>query len=155
MVVITIISFLLVFTLPVFKNPGFFTTRSQETQNLIELIQSLKLRSKAESNDFHLHIDTRGNRIWVTNGTMGKDEKQRAENETAKVLNRVEITGVEFPDQRPSGPEPVVISFSKNGYSDMVKIHMGNGEEALTLTIQPFLPKVLTSQGYISFDDCT
>ncbi|MCP3940076.1 MAG: prepilin-type N-terminal cleavage/methylation domain-containing protein [Desulfobacteraceae bacterium] len=149
-VVITIISGMLFFTIPMFNGAGIFRDTNKETGKLIQLIQSLKRKSLGADRDFFLNISMESHAVWVTDSTM--DETAREEAGEDYLFDAWQIIGIEFPAD--VSPSPLGIRFSKKGYSDMVIIHLNDGEEAVSLKIEPFLPEVEVVNRYISFDDC-
>jgi prepilin-type N-terminal cleavage/methylation domain-containing protein len=150
MVVITIISLMLFFAIPLFKIPANFGNKNTDTAKLIQLIQSLKRKSIGQNQDYFLHIATDSNRVWITDTSMDEpdDQDKTDPGENLEILH-IELLG----KPRSSGKE-TIIKFSKNGYSDMAIIHMDTGETPISLKVQPFLMEIETMAGHISFDDC-
>ena len=153
-VVITIISLMLFFAIPLFKIPTTFGDKSQNTTKLIQLIQSLKRKSIAQNQDFFLHISTDSNRIWITKTSILTQEEPHQQDDKPPPEENPGILHIELPGKPVSSEKEAIIKFSKNGYSDMAIIHMENGETPISLKVQPFLMEVETMPGHISFDDC-
>jgi prepilin-type N-terminal cleavage/methylation domain-containing protein len=152
-VVITILSTLLFFSLPMFRKTNIFQDGKKETGALIQLIQSLKQISMAENMDLFLHISTDSNLIWVTNSKMDQAQLQEAEH-LAKNLSPLKIIQIKFPDKPDNTQGIHVIEFNKKGYSNMAIIHLNDGENPVSLKIQPFLMEITLVPGHISYNDC-
>lgn len=154
-VVIAIISTLLFFSMPMFKATGIFQNKDREIGELIQLIQSLKHRSIQENMDFALHFSLDSNRVWITDSTMDETSLQNARDEKIELFHDLKITRIEFPPgANGMGREAPVIGFSRKGYSDMVILHLDDGDDLVSLKIEPFLMEVESIPGHISFDDC-
>lgn len=152
MVVIMIISTMLFFSMPMFKAAGIFQNKNQEIGKLIRLIQSLKSKSVQEDMDFFLHFSLESNTLWITDSSMDENETQTARDNEIELLHDLRITRIEFP--RHNDNQTVVIGFSKKGYSDMAILHMDDGQDLVSLKIEPFLMAVDSIPGHISFNDC-
>lgn len=150
-VVITIISLMLFFAIPLFKLPANFGNKNQDTAKLIQLIQSLKRKSIGQNQDYFLHISTDSNRVWITDTSTDEPEDQDDKVDPGENL---EILHIELLGEPISSGKETIIKFSKNGYSDMAIIHMDTGETPISLKVQPFLMEIETMAGFISFDDC-
>jgi len=153
-VVMAIISTLLFFSMPLFKDAGIFQNQKKEIGKLIQLIQSLKRRSIQENMDFSLHISLESTAVWITDSTMDEAALQQARDDGTLLFHDLKITGIEFPGRSDTPQEAPVIFFSKKGYSDMAILHMDDGDGPVSLKIEPFLMEITPMPGQISFHDC-
>jgi len=149
-VVITIISIMLFFTIPMFNGAGILKDTNKEIGKFIQLIQSLKSESIEEKQDFFLHISMDPHAVWITDSAMDEEALEKARDNC--LFDTLEITHIELPGK--VSPSPQGIRFSKKGYSDRVIIQLNHGDEAVSLKIEPFLQEVDLIKGHISFDDC-
>jgi prepilin-type N-terminal cleavage/methylation domain-containing protein len=165
MVVLFILSTMLFVTIPHFRGSGI-SRSGNENQVLVALIQSLKRSAVKEGRDFFLHLDVVDGRAWasVEPGDQGTGDARAstADNRRADEDNGVlksplltlPLKGVEIMNQSDLETTDAVIHFYSQGYSDMALIQMGEGDQAVTLRISPFLWDVEIVQGHGSFNDC-
>ncbi len=149
-VVLFILSILALFTIPQFNGNGLFQDETNGSRALVELIQTLKLKAVKEDQDFFLHLDLVSNRAWVSSQTAEGDK----DGEKQKLLENLNLTGIELLNEPDPPGTDAVIRFSGQGYCDMALIHMEGEEGTITLRIRPFLPEVDIIQGNQSFQDC-
>lgn len=153
-VVISIISIVLVFSFPVFRNISLFSDSQSHVEDIIRLINNLKKRAVGQQVDFQLNIDSDDRIIWVTSSVMDDEAKESAKATGARFSDNVTVLDIEFPGTRFTGPGVYRIRFLKQGYSDFALIHIIDDEENITLKIEPFLSQVDVLKGHVSFDDC-
>jgi len=149
-VVITIISVMLFFCVPLFTGARIFRDTNTETRRLVQLIQSLKQKSIEKKQDFFLHISMDPPGVWVTDSTMDEEALEKARGNS--VFTGLDITRIEWPGNILSSSRGIL--FSKKGYSDRVIVQLNDGEEEVCLKIEPFLLEVEVIKGQLSFDDC-
>ena len=144
-VVICLVSILLVFVIPVFRDLGPDRHNTGKTASLVSLIRSLKHRSVLEKKDYFLTIDTRTDRVWVN----------RNEDDALIFDSDVRIQGVEIQAAGDhQGRDEITLAFYARGHSDRARIHLLEGEREVTLKIEPFLTQIDITDQYASFDDC-
>jgi len=152
-IVLSIISLVLLFSVPVFKNIQIFSNSNNEAGRILLLVEKLKKESVQENKNMLMHIDLSEQRIWVT--------KEMTEDETSGfVLSQIRILDVIFSkDMKYDHDEyhnEYQIKFSSKGYSDMVLIHLRDDDENdHTIIIEPFLLKPEFEDKHVSFEDCT
>lgn len=157
-VVITIIAALMAFSIPVFKGSGVFNTRMQGVKDLAGLITSLKYRAMRENHDIFLHIDPAADHLWITDTSMDVPAIEAAKTSAFKLAKNLRISGIEFartPAHDQENKAARSIRFSRQGYSDLVILHLDGADTPVSLKIEPFLMDVETVFDRISFDDCT
>ncbi|MCA1794045.1 MAG: Tfp pilus assembly protein FimT/FimU [Desulfotignum sp.] len=157
-VVITIMATLMAFSIPVFQGTGVFTTRMQGVKDLAGLITSLKYRAMRENHDIFLHIDPAGDHIWMTDTSMDGPALETAKASAFELTQNLRISEIEFartPSHDRENTPTRSIRFSRQGYSDLVILHLDGADTPVSLKIEPFLMDVETVFDRISFDDCT
>ncbi|MCK5097625.1 MAG: prepilin-type N-terminal cleavage/methylation domain-containing protein [Desulfobacteraceae bacterium] len=161
-VVLSIISLVLFFSVPVFKNIQIFSSSNNELARILFLVEKLKKNSVQEDKNMFMHIDLLDQRIWVTNEIL-EENKENKTVESGFVLSQIRILDVMFSEEMQSNQSnqgsysnEYQIKFSSRGYSDMVLIHLRDEDENdITIIIEPFLLKAKFEEKYVSFEDCT
>jgi len=153
-VVISIFSVILLFSIPLFKDIGLFSGHSHRAASLSFLIESLKLQAVSENTDLFLHIDVDTGLVFVTHGSMDERAMARARQEGRLYKGDVELLNIEFPGTGRSAKSNHTIRFSRKGYSDRALIHLRTDNQKRTLKIGMFLTKVRWYDRYVSYDDC-
>ena len=152
-IVLSIISLVLFFSVPVFKNIQIFSNSNNEAGRIFLLVAKLKKESVQENKNMFMHIDLLEQRIWVTK-EMTEGEK------SGFVLSQIRVLDVVFSEgmklDRNEYHSEYQVKFSSKGYSDMVLIHFrdDDGNDS-TIIIEPFLLKPKFEDQYVSFEDCT
>lgn len=153
-VVVSIISILLVFSVPLFRDLPYFSSPRPKVSVLVNLIQSLKQNAVIQNRDFFLHIEPHAGLVWTSDTAMDDTARELAK-QKAMVFDRdVTIVSVELPGPRESPPETVRLHFLKQGYSDRALVHLRESDEDVTLRISAFLSEVERYYQYVSYDDC-
>ncbi len=152
-VVLSILAGLLVFSLPVFRKVDLFSNTDTQAGQIARLVNDLKNRAMENNTDIILHVETAGQTIWVSTQGMDEDALEEARSNGFSLPDGLVILDVEFPDAKQSSAD-YQIRFRKQGYSDFALIHMNNGEDNLTLKIEPFISKALLLDEHVSFEDC-
>lgn len=153
-IVVLIISVMVFFSVPVFKNSGFFQGRDKGVNQLILMIQSLKQRSIDHKKDYSLHFSQNTARVWIIDSAMDEQAREKAAENGMDLLGNWQLTQVKFPGDSQHNQRHPVIGFSQKGYSDMAIIHLTDGERSVSLKIEPFLMEIQQMEGHVSFDDC-
>lgn len=171
MVVLTILSVLLSFTIPIFKKTAL-SPDLEQMEDLARLISTLKHRAILENKDFFMHLDTGSGQVRISGSAQDEDGTEPAfpgdpgkpgdlgdPGEPAlTITGPLHIAGIEFPgtsrDTGRAGSDPV-IRFSRHGYSDQAILHLEGGKTPVSLVIEPFLLEPKTVLSRVSFDDCT
>lgn len=154
MVVISIITILLLFSFPVFKNFTFFSDTTSHVSDIVRLINDLKKRAVELNTDFLMHIDPGAGMVWVTDEIMTDDAKAAAKETAVFFSDRLVVLDIEFPDIKQKETREYQIRFRKQGYSDFALIHMMEGGTIITVKIEPFLSQAQVLDKQVHFDDC-
>ncbi|MCD4736124.1 MAG: prepilin-type N-terminal cleavage/methylation domain-containing protein [Bacteroidales bacterium] len=154
MVVISIVAILLLFSFPVFRDIGLFSDSASQVGNIVRLINDLKKRAVEANVDFILHMDLGSGMVWVTDDAMEDKAKEAAKEKGVRLSDGLTILDVEFPGIKETGPREYRIRFRKQGYSDFALIHIIEGENNITLKIEPFLSQVQFLDKHVYLEDC-
>lgn len=153
-VVMALISSLLFFSLPVFRDVALFSSGTNQAGDMVRLINDLKKRAVEQNADLVMHMDTLSNKVWVTSDHMDAAQKEEAKENSAQLSTDIVVSGVAYPDMPLTDFLELKIRFSRHGYSDAVHIHIIEDQKYVTLKIAPFLPRVQIKEGHVHFEDC-
>lgn len=148
-VVISIISVLLAFSLPRL-DVSFFSDKDRKISTWILLqVKSLKEQAVRQQTLFVLNIDLDAREMYTSVGPM-TDETPKSDG--FQVPSGYEIMDVEFPNGDKITRGVAEIYFYRKGYSDKALIHIrDNDNNQYSYLIEPFLPHVAISEEYIEF----
>ncbi|MBF0227651.1 MAG: type II secretion system protein [Desulfobacterales bacterium] len=153
-VVMFLLSITLFFALPNINNSILSNSKNQFSRWLILNIKALKEKSTAEQNKYILHIAISTGRLWITNETMGEEDKINAARQAYKISNDIKIIDVELMRKGIISSGRVDINFYKGGYSDKAFIHFADEKyDQFTVSVEPFIGKVIFYDGYIQLKD--
>ncbi len=153
-VVISILSMLLLFSLPVFREIVLFSDSTTQVGNMVRLINDLKKRAVAQEMDYLMNINPGSGLVWVTNEAMDDEAKEMAKEEGSFLSEKIDIIDVEFPGSKETGNMEHSIRFKKQGYSDFALIHLIENGMDITLKIEPFLSQVQLLNKHVYLEDC-
>lgn len=153
-VVISIVSVLLLFSFPVFRDISLFSDSTTRVGDIVRLANDLKKRAVKKNIDFVMHLDTGSGLLWVTNDAMDDKAKDLAKEKGVLFSDNIQVLDIEFPGIKDSGNREHRIRFQRKGYSDFVLIHIIEDEKDMTLRIEPFLPLVKVLHKHVYFTDC-
>ncbi len=157
--VVLIVSTLIFFGVPRFRNTGFFQGQDKDVNRLIHLVQELKQRSVKDQLDYFLHLSPDSKMAWITDSAMDDQAREQALENPIELLNTWQLEQIEYPAALQGDHTPYIIKFNKLGYSDMAIIHlahqtMDRDDRLVSLRIEPFLMEVQSIEGRVSFNDC-
>lgn len=153
-VVIGIMSLLLMFSFPVFRDIPLFSDTGAGTGDLVRLMDDLKKRAVEADTDFLLHLEPESGRVWVTHEGIDEAKMQSARENGAELSGDLRVIGVEYPEFKDPGGREYLIRFNRRGYSDFAYIHVTEDRKKRTLKLEPFLPRVLILEDHAHFEDC-
>ncbi len=152
-VVISLISIMLVFSIPRFHAAVLSDPDRQASRWITETVQNLKQESVRHNRRYVMHIDISTNRGWVTHDRMSEEEVNAAQSERFSFPEGAGLVDVEFPEKGKVSTGETEISFYKNGYSDKALIHVEFVDSGFkTYLIEPFLQKAKTYNNYSEFE---
>ncbi len=153
-VVISIISVLLAFSLPRL-DASFFSDKDRKISTWILLkVKLLKEQAVQEQTLFVLNVDLDEGTMWTSAGPM-TDETPKTDE--FKVPSGFEIMDVAVPGDDPNDDKKVSrgvaeINFYRQGYSDKAIIHLRDRDNnQFSYLIEPFLPHVKIVEEYVGF----
>jgi len=153
-VVISIISILLLFSFPLFRDFGLFSDSTGQVGDIVRLINDLKKRAVEKNADVILHMDSGSGQVWVTDYAMEDEARQTAKQKATQLSDKITLLDVEFPGNRETGSREYQIRFKASGYSDFALIHIIEDEKNITLKIEPFLSQVQLLDEHVYLEDC-
>ena len=86
-VVLSIVSTLLLFSFPVFRDIVLFYDAESQVGAIVRLINNLKKRAVTQSVDFLIHLDPGSGMVWITNDNMDDAEKETAKVKAETIRN--------------------------------------------------------------------
>ncbi len=153
-VVISLISLMLFFSLPRLQDNPFLDDSKQSSRWLIGKVQSLKESVIRDQKQHSLHFDLGSGRIWETNESMSpEDIEDAALNSSYSLPDELRILDIEYPQKGKIYTGQAEIIFYKAGYTDKALVHMQEGNSYLSFLIEPFLSNVQLFESYSGFDD--
>ena len=152
-VVISLISIMLVFSIPRFHAAVSSDPDRKASRWIIETVQNLKQESVRHNRQYVLHIDIGANRGWVTHDLMSEEEVNAAQSEGFSFPEGTGIVDIEFPKKGKVSTGETEISFYKKGYSDKALIHVKFADSSFkTYLIEPFLQETKIYNTYWEFE---
>ncbi|OQY00798.1 MAG: hypothetical protein B6I26_05835 [Desulfobacteraceae bacterium 4572_130] len=150
--VMSILGIVLFFVIPEFETFTYFSNSENSINKIILLVKKLKIKAVSENIDYFMHIDSRANKIWISNDSM---EIEKLNELKQKSMTYMRIDSVELFNNIKQENEDIKIRFSKYEYSDMAFIHIqDNNNNYVTIKIEPFLSNAEIRNKYISLKDC-
>jgi len=153
-VVISIVSALLFFSIPVFNKISIFSNSSGQIGGMVRLMENLKTRAVEKNTDFTLNIHPVSTSVWVTNTDMNEEARQEAEDNATVLSGDIVFLDLKFPDIQQTPDQNYQLMFYKEGHSDFAMLHITESDSDITLKLEPFLSNVQVIEGHISFEDC-
>lgn len=153
-VVVSIISIVLLFSFPLFRDVSILSGNGGDAGDLARLTEDLKKRAVKNHHDYFLHLDKTAGRIWVISEDMEEEQKRGAEEKATSLSGRTRIVSVQFAGQKKKELPEYVIRFRKQGYSDHALIQIIENGNQLTLKIEPFLPETPVTENHVDFEEC-
>ncbi len=151
-VVISLISIMLFFSLPRFKHPFQPDDTKSVSRWIMLKVKYLKEISANEKKLNILHINLDSNKMWTTDESMMAEELQNAEEKAYRLPEGIRLLDVEFPGGNNISAGTAKINFYKRGYSDSAIIHLENSDtKHFSYIIEPFMPRVSRYDKYIDF----
>ena len=152
--VISLISLMLLFTLPRLQDNPFLDDSKKSSRWLIGKVQSLKESSIRDQKQYSLHFDLDSDRIWETNESMSPEDIENAAlNKSYSLPEELRIMDIEYPQKGKIYSGQAEINFYRAGYTDKALVHMQEGDSYLSFLIEPFLSNVQFFESYAGFED--
>lgn len=152
-VVISLLSFVLVFSLPSFEGILGADQQKKFARWLMIKTRTLKEKALRERKLYRLHIGPDTGRFWITTPEMDEAALEQARDSGYRLPDEILVLDVEYPENTLSTGE-AVIRFYPAGYSDKALIHVEDGQSRqYSFFIEPFLPQVRMVPEYASFQD--
>jgi len=152
-VVITLISIMLFFSLPRFQVGILADNTKKVSRWIMTKVRVLKAAAAGDQKRYALNVNIDNNSFWVTTETMSAEELQHAEQNRYRLPAGINIIDIEFPTKGKISTGHAEIRFYKNNYSDKALIHIEDDDNRqFSFLIEPFLPGVKFYEQYIGFE---
>ncbi len=152
-VVISLMSIMLVLTVPRFHSSLFLDETKTSARWIIGKIQRLKEAAIRDQKQHTLHIDLDTERFWETDESMSAETLESAAMNAAPLPDGLKIADIEYPIRGKIDSGQTDITFYKEGHSDKVLIHLEDGATYISYLIEPFLSYVTRYETYASFEN--
>jgi len=124
-------------------------------KKLIALAQELRADAVREQLTYCLHIDLDQGRYWTSSTDMTPAKRDERKKAATSFPEDVKVTdGYPVGDEKKTEGELTVLFF-KNGVVQPTVLHLGNGDEHLTLFFEPFINRIRMLKEYIDFPEKT
>ena len=153
MVVISLLSIMLVLTVPRFHSALFLDETKKSARWIIGKIQSLKESAIRDQKQRTLHIDLDTERFWETDESMSTETLESTALNAAPLPDGLKIADIEYPIRGKIDSGQAEITFYKDGHSDKVLIHLQDGADYISYLIEPFLSDVTRYETYARFEN--
>jgi len=148
-VVISLISLLLFFSMPRFEVMQLNDTSRKASQWIIANIRYLKEHSLRDRKPYIMHIGIDTGRLWITDPSMTEENRQQAAQSAFTLPPDIRILDVEYPELGKLSMGRADIHFTEKGYSDKAMIHIAyDDQKQRSFLIEPFLPEVKIYETY-------
>jgi len=153
-VVISLISIMLFFAVPQFRNTLLTDSINHTSRWIIGKVRAIKEYSTSKQKLCILHVNLDSNKMWVSEETMTEENLHQANEKGFEIPGDLRLINVEYPQKGIISSGQADICFYKAGYSDKALIHIQrDDDEKVSFLIEPFLPKVKFYEKYVGFED--
>ena len=153
LVVISLLSIMLVLTVPRFHNTLFLDETKTASRWLIGKVRALKEAAIRDQKQHTLHIDLDTERFWETDESMSTEALESAALNADPLPDGLKIADIEYPIRGKINSGQTDITFYKNGYSDKALIHLQDDQEYVSFLIEPFLSEITRYETYAGFEN--
>jgi prepilin-type N-terminal cleavage/methylation domain-containing protein len=153
-VVISLISIMLFFAVPRFRNAVLTDNVNNTSRWIIGKVRVIKEYSTSKQKLCILHVNMDSNKIWVSDETMTQEDLEKANEKGFEIPEDVKVINVEYPQKGIISTGQADICFYRAGYSDKAFIRIqGDDEQKISFLIESFLPTVKLYKKYVNFED--
>jgi prepilin-type N-terminal cleavage/methylation domain-containing protein len=153
-VVISLISIMLFFSLPRFKSSVITDNEKEVSRWIMTKVRVLKTAAVVNQKLYVLIANIDKNKFWVVDESIPQEEFLDSEYSGYELPAGLRIVDIEYPMKGKITMGSTQIHFYKNNYSDKVLIHMEDGNfRQFSLLIEPFLPNVKYYENHIGFEN--
>jgi prepilin-type N-terminal cleavage/methylation domain-containing protein len=152
-VVIALLSIMLFFSIPRLQGNPFLDDTKKSSRWIIGKIHALRENAIRNQKRYTLHFDLDNGRIWDTDDSLSEEAAENAALDAYTLPEDFRIIDLEYPGTGQISSGQAEVDFYKEGYSDKVMIHLGDGDDSLSLLIEPFLATVKIFEKYAGFED--
>ena len=151
-VVVTLISIMLFFSLPRFQEVLIPGDRDKTARWIIANVKALKERAVRDKRLYALHVGMDSRRLWFSDETMSEEKVQAAREDGHRIPSELRVMDVAYLGKGTVTTGRADIYFYPQGYSDKAVIRFRDSEDQdLSFVIEPFLSTVDYKEEYIQF----
>lgn len=152
-VVISLISIMLFFSLPRFRVSAITDSKKEASRWVMTKVRMLKTAAVANQTLYVLVASIDNNKFWVVDESMPPEMLVETEQTGYELPPDLRIVDIEYPEKGKIALGTAEIRFYKNNYSDKALIHMEDlNSGRFSLLIEPFLPDVKFFENHIGFE---
>jgi prepilin-type N-terminal cleavage/methylation domain-containing protein len=152
-VVILLLSILLGFAVPAFRDNSVTTSKDSAARELLQIIRKLKIAALNHQSIHRLHLSLSENRIWITREDKPGEQTTSRRVPERTLSNAIRIDYVRYPGDRVVRSGEAVIAFYPQGYSDRAVIRLTDGGRTpIDLVVEAFLPMALIASNESATD---
>jgi prepilin-type N-terminal cleavage/methylation domain-containing protein len=153
-VVISLISIMLFFAIPRFRNAVLTDNINNTSRWIIGKVRVIKEYSASKQKLCILHVNMDSNKIWVSDESMTEEDLEKAHEKGFEIPEDVKVINVEYPQKGIISTGQADICFYRAGYSDKAFIRIqGDDERKISFLIESFLPNVKLYEKHVDFED--
>jgi prepilin-type N-terminal cleavage/methylation domain-containing protein len=155
LIVIALIGVTLVFAIPTTREALTVNSLKKTTRLLVGLERQLRSEAVRDQTDYILVLNISDNTYYVMSPDMTPEKLQEVEKRAQKLPGGVVIRDIVKQKNEKISQGKVEVLFARNNISPPLVIHLADGDEAMTLVINPFLGVTALYDHYadISVDD--
>lgn len=152
--VTAIIAIMLVFAVPLFQNPYAFDAERKALNQLTAKLESYKRKAVQEQKVYQMHFNFDREIIWVYDSSRQTEPLKDIEPDGFALPQELRLQDIEYTDGEKVSSGEAVISFSPEGYSEKVLIHLQNLQsDNISILVEPFQPAVRLRYAYEAFEN--
>lgn len=139
MVVIALIGIILVLVIPTTRDVLTGDNLKKTSRQLIGLERQLRVDAVRDQTDYILCLDLPASSYWVITSDMTPEKVHEVKENAKKLPADVVIMDIVGENNKKVSAGEVKIKFAKNNLCPPMIIHLGHGEDRMTLVVNPFL----------------
>jgi general secretion pathway protein H len=139
LVVIALVGVIIVLAIPTTRDVLTGDNLKKASRQLIGLERKLRVEAVRDQTDYILCLDLPTSSYWVTTSDMTPEKENEVKGNARKLPAGVVIMDIVGEKNKKVSQGEVKIKFAKNNLCPPMIIHLGHGEDRMTLVVNPFL----------------
>ena len=153
-VVIILIGLMASLSVPKIRHAVLTDKLKSVSRKLIGVVSNVRNDAIREQKAFYLRFDLETNRYWADSEAMTEEERLSAKENAVSLPEGIKVLDVWVRGKGKKQQGVVGIRFNKKGYVQESAIHLSSEDgRRFTLSLSPFLGKILASEDYIEYED--